>query len=348
MVNVYHSMISRRSLRRLLCAGAVTIAAAAPRASLAGDETAPSGARRGDNAAAADALFNEAKRLAEEGNHAEACPKFEASFNLDPTLGTLLNLADCHERSGKIATAWAEWGEGAERAEAARDNRADYAKERRAALELRLPRLAIAVANPKPGFTVLRDDVVVPAATYGIALPVDPGKHMIRVKRGDQVIAESSIETAETKTETVELDLAAIEKTAPPPNAPPNVIVLTPPSDTRRTIGFVVGGAGLTLLAGAAVLEIVALSAKPGDDQCRETFCTPAGYQSATKAKTFANIGQWVGLGGLVAVGVGTVLVLTAPKITTGVPATASARPRAWISPWVGSDGGGMLLGGSL
>jgi hypothetical protein len=327
------------------------MAALVPRASLAAGDSGP---RRGDNAASADALFDEAKKLAEQGNHAEACPKFEASFNLDPTLGTLLNLADCHEKIGKIATAWAEWGESAERAERAGDDRVAYAKERRAALEPRLPRLAIVVTNPKPGLTVVRDDVVVPPGTYGVALPVDPGKHAIRVKRGDQVIAEQSVETTEAKIETVELDLDEIEKAAPPPAGPRTAVAAPPPSSSQKTIGFVVGGGGLVLLAGAAVLEIVALSSKPTNAQCPDSFCTPEGFRRASKAKTFATIGQWIGLGGLVATGVGVTLVITAPSGPKSAPAANAGRPkpamarRAWVSPWAGAAGGGMIVGGEL
>ena len=45
--------------------------------------------------AAAETLFREGKALGTDGKIAEACPKFEASLELDRSLGTLLNLADC-------------------------------------------------------------------------------------------------------------------------------------------------------------------------------------------------------------------------------------------------------------
>jgi hypothetical protein len=47
------------------------------------------------NPAAAQALYDEARRLSQGGNYADACPKFKESYQLDPGGGTLLNLADC-------------------------------------------------------------------------------------------------------------------------------------------------------------------------------------------------------------------------------------------------------------
>src|SRR5688500_5414952 len=55
----------------------------------------------------AEALFREGKALLQQGKLAEACAKFDASDRLEPSVGTELNAADCHEKNGKVATAWA-------------------------------------------------------------------------------------------------------------------------------------------------------------------------------------------------------------------------------------------------
>src|SRR3954470_4044560 len=47
--------------------------------------------------AAAQALFDQAKELLARDNVTGACPKLEESQRLDPTSGTLINLADCYE-----------------------------------------------------------------------------------------------------------------------------------------------------------------------------------------------------------------------------------------------------------
>src|SRR5437016_5866261 len=82
------------------------------------------GARaQGGEVAAAQALFDEAKNLMQQGRYAEACPKFAESQRLDHAGGTTLALALCLEGEGRTATAWAEFNEAL--TEARHDKRAD-------------------------------------------------------------------------------------------------------------------------------------------------------------------------------------------------------------------------------
>ena len=63
----------------------------------------------------------------------------------------------------------------------------------------------------------------------------------------------------------------------------------------------------------------------------------------ADTAKSYANIGQWVGIGGVVLTAVGATLLLTAPSSDQ----RASTR-RVVASPWLGPAGGGFAVSGSL
>ena len=80
-------------------------------------------------------------------------------------------------------------------------------------------------------------------------------------------------------------------------------------------------------MVGAAVFEIVALT-KKGDankpDACVDKFCTPAGKSAAEDAKTFAEVGQWMGIGGLVLVAIGATILITAPSSSSAGAGSAA------------------------
>jgi hypothetical protein len=132
--------------------------------------------------AAAQALFEEAKRLAAAGNYAEACPKFAQSQEIDPAPGTLLHLAACHEGQNKTATALSEFNQALGLAR--RDGRSDreaYAKSRIQLIERKLVKLTIIVpAGARvTGLVVTRGGRPVPEAEWGAAVPVDPGEQIV-------------------------------------------------------------------------------------------------------------------------------------------------------------------------
>lgn len=320
------------------------------------------------DAAAAEQLYKEGKALAKKGKYAEACPKFDASYKLDKGLGTLVNLADCNERIGKIATAWAQWNEAADLARRDKDEREKFAAGRRDKLEPKLPKVKVEVSNPVATLGVYRGDVKLEPGSFGVGLPVDPGEVTVTVRRGEQVLKTETVTAKEAETASVSLDLAAIDRefpeekpppvptataappptTAPPPPPPP-------PSSSQKTIGYVVGGVGVAALLTAGVLEYVALNKKSKadePDQCLNGYCSPNGFETIDSAKSYATIGQWVGIGGVLFTAVGATLILTAPSApeTAGKPAARArpARPRAALAPYVGPGGGGLVLSGAM
>lgn len=64
-----------------------------------------------DDQALATVLFDKGRQLISEGQVSQACPAFEESERLDPSGGTILNLALCHELEGRLARAWSEFNE---------------------------------------------------------------------------------------------------------------------------------------------------------------------------------------------------------------------------------------------
>ncbi|MCA9628661.1 MAG: hypothetical protein KC766_13375, partial [Myxococcales bacterium] len=140
---------------------------------------------RADAAAEATALFQSARDDMKEGDYAAACPKLRESLRLKHASGTLLNLALCEERQGEIASSWAHFLEAAASMSPG-DERIPIARQRAAALEARLPRLTLSLPPGAPaGTRVERDGEPVSSASFGVAIPVNPGEHRVVVTAVD-------------------------------------------------------------------------------------------------------------------------------------------------------------------
>lgn len=131
--------------------------------------------------AEAEVLFREGRDLVKHGKLAAGCDKLAASERLESSVGTLLNLGDCREKLGKLASAWAAFrkAEAMAKRVAGDDRRQAEASRRAAQLEPRLPNLEIDVPDHVDGLVVRRDGEIVGDAQWNTAVPVDPGSYTI-------------------------------------------------------------------------------------------------------------------------------------------------------------------------
>jgi hypothetical protein len=272
-----------------------------------------------DRTVAAEALFAEARALVAKGDHAAACPKFEASLKLDPALGTRLNLADCYEALGRVTSAWAMFRSAADAARAANDNRAGFATNRAKALEPRLPKLVIKLKGDAPtGLIIKRAGEIVDASLIGTEIFVDPGTFTIVASAPGHEERTVEITATEGKPSEVLIEpLPEAPHQEPPPRVkPPDDIVKSP---GRRRLGWIVGGAGLAAAGVGLGFGLAARSSWNsafGDGLCshQPLACTPAGQERADQARqraTYANILVGAGVGLVVA---GAIVYLTAPE----------------------------------
>ncbi|AUX35411.1 MULTISPECIES: hypothetical protein [Sorangium] len=316
-----------------------------------------------DQAAAAEALFREGRELVAQGKLAEACPKFAASQRLDPGYGTQWNLADCLERLGRTASAWAAFREAADMASrAGQADREAKATRRAADLEARLERLAVAVSAPADGLVVRRNGAVLDAGAWGAPLPVDPGKHRIEATApGKKPFSVEAQTAGPGKLVTVAIppledDPAALGASAaapPQPGGPPAAGRSGAAgagaggddggASTRRTLAFVAGGVGVAGVVTGSIFGLIAGARwnRAQDEHCRtETLCDDRGVSlvdDAKRAATLSNIGFVVGGVGLAA---GVALFVT--SLGDAQPAAA----RIVVTPAVGANGGGLGIHG--
>jgi len=126
----------------------------------------------------AEALFRDGRALIKKGDLAAGCDKLAASERIESSIGTLLNLGDCREKLGKLASAWAAFRKAeamAQRAGTDQKRRGEAAR-RASLLEPKLSNIVVEVPHPLPDMVVRRNDDVLDPASLGTPLPVDAGQ----------------------------------------------------------------------------------------------------------------------------------------------------------------------------
>lgn len=301
---------------------------------------------------AADAAFDEGKRLMSEAKFSEACARFAESQRLEPASSTLLWLGECLEKSGKLASSWSTYREAASLA--ARQGKADrekLARERVAAIEPRVPRLVLK-APATSGLAISLDGVALGSTLWGTPLPVDAGLHsielsapgkrkrVVEVRVLDQPAPQAfplpplDDEAAPTSSAPPVASSAPPVASAPASAAPPVESASTsvaPSKSALPTVGWVLGGVGLAVEIGGIALQLSARS-KADDSRARND---PALYNDAKSRQTLA----------IATMSVGGALMLSGVALVLFSPSTASSTALR-ISPQLSPQGSGLWLGG--
>lgn len=306
----------------------------------------PARAPVGANAAgAAEVLFDEALALTDAGKHAEACPRYEESERLDHALGTLFNLADCYEKTARLASAWEAYTKVASEArQLGKKEREAEARGRADAIKPKLSRLTIAVppdVAALPGVTVKRNGVVLDSALWNQSVFVDSGEQTVVAIAPGKSPWQETVTVKEA--EAAKVSVPALEAA---------------PMSGRRIGALVAGGAGVAGIVVGSVFGVLTVS-KWGEavDTCKGPSDRPTACPSqdqATKAgalggdastlATVSTIGFAVGGAGLIAAGI---LWFTGPSETPLESASARPASAAWeIAPTFGPGSAGGLVRG--
>ncbi len=308
-------------------------------------------------AAVAEALYRQARDFMAAGNYEKACPKFAESQRLDPATGTLLNLAACHEKQGRLASAWLEYSDAAVASRRdQREDRVEYAEGRAASLEPKLSRLTLLLAADadEPELSIELDGASVGRAVVGAPTPVDPGGHTVRASAPGKKPWRQSIQIG-AESDQQSLTIPKLEIAPPEPvvaHAPAAGLPSpTPagPSDRPAqdelsnrpipTAVYVAGGATLALAVGAGVTGLAYLNRKSdyGDlaKAERGAHTTEQAHDSAQRMG-YINVGFWAATA--VGAGVTTYFYLTRP-------ARASATR---VLPWAGPESAGLSVVGGF
>lgn len=324
--------------------------------------------------AAAESLFNEGRELMRQGDYRAACEKFSASHALEPSVGALLNLGDCREKNGQLASAWVAYRQAAALAQREGENRrARVAQEHADRLAPRLSYLVIAIPEQsrRQGLTITRDGEVVEEPLWGQRAPVDPGEHEIRVEAPGH-LAQTLTVTVAPGSDVVEVAVPALEKTPEDepqdPETPPGAGARTgseppaggldqPVDDSGLSTGRMVAiGGGVLGLAGLTTGVIFALRSQSKWDQAQDGHCDEldqcdaeglALAQQASDAATISNISYGVGIAALAGSVALWFLSPSGSGADTAESAAAGARWRPLaITPVIGPDRAGLSIEG--
>jgi hypothetical protein len=323
----------------------------------------PSAQPSASDKALAEALFDEGRKLMDQKDYGQACPKFERSQELANGIGTLLYLADCYEKNGQFASSWAMFREAASRANARGEvERERIAVRRAAVLEPMLAKLTIVVEGDAavPGLSITRNTRRVEHELWGLPSPVDPGLQALDAVAPGKQPWHGSINLADGEVKVVKIPVLsdaptpsapAVAAAAPPalgsraPWPPPAAPATVPPASGQKTAAYVVGALGLVGLGVGTAFGLAANGSNhTANDHCTRPggLCDEQGVaagEDVDRRATVSNVA--FGLGAAALVG-GVVLYFTAPS----QPPSAASLFR--LTAGAAAHGGQVALSGVL
>lgn len=190
------------------------------------------------------------------------------------------------------------------------------------------------------------DGKVVASQLDGVAMPLDPGQHRVRLEAVSGAFYDRQLTIKEgEKKRPIAVVLGRPAEDAPPDEAPK--VVEAPPDEAPpsassgsglRVAGFIVGGVGLAGLAVGTVFGVLAMGSKSDAACTTDGYCAPGPLADARSQATVSTVSLIAG-GVLLATGI--TLVLVAPK-----SAPTESALRLELSPMVGASYAGLLAGG--
>jgi hypothetical protein len=265
----------------------------------------------------AEQLFRQGRELFDKGQLGLACDRFRESQELEPRVGTALNLARCEEQRGHLAAALEAWRVSATLAEEVGDERVTLARERTTQIDPTVPRLTLVAPPGAPSETTYR---LLPP--QGNPTEIEPATGVIRVDVGVTTVVieapghrvqrtEIPLEQGEVKS--VELSLGEAIPTLDEGGEGMHPLTLT---------GYVVGGVGVVGIGVGAALGLLAKSKLDAADDPKRGGCdqngtlcdTQDGVDLRQTALQFATGSTISFVAGGVLAATGVVLVLVAPS----------------------------------
>lgn len=291
----------------------------------------------------------------DEGRYAEAAQLLLRALKTYPLPSVAFRAGQALKQLGKLVEAAELYGQAAtlepsgtgEALEVQKKAKSDAARAL-PGLQERIPQLTLRVQNgaPRP-VTVTLDAAMLPPASLGQPLPVNPGSHQIVAQCDEQgVLKNESVTLEEGQRQELVLCpvVASLLRSAPPQKSAAqhtSTASSSPPKEQRPpagslapTLGWIGIGVGGMALVASGVTAGVALE-KYSDLECDETDnCRPvSGTNTYNSLKNWSTLTFWVGAP-VLAAGVGAVLWSGRQK--------ERGPEREGVTAWVGLGSAGL------
>ncbi len=316
----FTSDVGRRAARTMLSA---LIAGALLTSSV------PAAAQPADAEARRTQLFQEGRRLADEGRWAEAAERMRQVISLRSAPKALIALALVERELTRHLEARALLTRAI--ADAQAQSLADdevAAKKALAELEAIFCRVELSGASSAPELAVFVDDQ--PAVRIGDAVLVDPGRHVLRLEASGRKPQREEVTLAFKQKVTILVGLEPAASLAPNSSTP----AAPPEGGGPSLVGpLVLGGVGLAAgAAGAVLLALGAADQADAEEQCGGTTGCPESVRPLVDSGANKIIAGDVvlGVGGALAVGGAIWLIVEARwrRLDRGRRARAARWPR--------------------
>jgi hypothetical protein len=287
---------------------------------------------------------------------------------LAPSPRLLLEVALCHEKEGKTATAYAEFNTVVQQAEwEGPKEAAKTAKAHILQLDPRLSRITVKVppTSETDGLQVIMDGFPLARTAWGLPQPVDPGRHEISASGPGRepwsttirILGDKEQQSVQVPTPTSRIASGKAPETVAQKEAraeDPDYGETPVPHDEQPPVrkqprplaGYLVAGGGLAVMGVGTYFGLRAIQLRKDSDSYCVKGCSQRGVELNDSAKSAA-WGSDIALGlGLVGVGVGAYLLLKPPSGETDrAPEGEAAGVR--VLPMLGSAGTGLSVGGA-
>ncbi|MSP23687.1 MAG: hypothetical protein EXR75_00690 [Myxococcales bacterium] len=295
---------------------------------------------------AARQMFIDGLALEASGDYQGALRKFEIVGQVKMVPSVRYHIALCNVQLGRLVDALNGFELAAQEARAAGEKFRDVAENapvRAAALRMKVGKVRIVVRGTIRSSSIVVDGKKLAHALVGIAIPIDPGTHILEVVRDGKVIDKKQFVIDAGGRRELELTI----------DDPPDVVPAaatgsaaspSPAKSPSRAPAFASAGAGLALLVGAGVfwglregtIAVIRETCLGDDRQCDPDVQPTEDLGRAYTTASAALVG--VGLAGLAGGGV-LWFVLTPPDAT---------KPASGVQVGIAPVAGGARLIGSF